>query len=134
MNYIEKIEVNKVLIGLREDGIIHLYLKDEFVFDNNSQNWLLIAYKYLSRGLNRPMITEGGEFIKLKKEVAEYIKKYELEFPIVCNAVITKNTAHFILAKFFVRINKSSVPVKVFKKKNSALEWAKQFLESPVLL
>lgn len=132
MNYIEKIETSQLIIGLREDGIIHLYVKDEFVFDNNTQNWLLIAYKYLCRDQNRPMITEGGEFIRLKREVSDYITRYENEFPILCNAVIVKNMAHFIMAKFFISIYKSGIPVKVFKNKNAALEWANQFKESPV--
>ena len=134
MKFEEIIETSQVKIGLREDGIIYLYLKDEFVFDNNAQNWLLIAYKYLCRDRNRPLVMEGGEFIRIKKEVNDYLAEYEDEFPIVSTALVAKNTAQFLLAKFFLNMNKTKIPMRIFRDKKDAFEWAKQFLESPVPL
>ncbi|MCB9224891.1 MAG: hypothetical protein R2780_02105 [Crocinitomicaceae bacterium] len=124
MEYLKVIETDFAFLGLREDEVIYLYMKDHFMLDLDMQNWLLIAYRYLCEDEKFPIITEAGEFIQYKSEVVPFMREYIDEFPILSNSLIVKNTAHMIIASFFTRFIDSPLPLKIFRNKEKAIEWA----------
>lgn len=130
--YLEFVETDKVFVGMRPDGILHIFFKSNLVVDQPMQNWLLIVYNHLTKGEASPAVLEGGEFVRITKESTRYIEQYEDDVPLISNAVIVKNQAQFITAKFFLKFMKVSIPMKIFKRESDAIAWSleqKNFLE-----
>lgn len=100
------IETERVVIGLRKDGVLHVYYKSQTSIDKDFQHWLLIAYNYVTEGKKYPFIIEGGEFVEVKKEGKEYLEEIQEEVPIISNAILVNNTAQLILASFFIKFAK----------------------------
>ena len=119
----ELIEIDQLFIGLRNDHILHVYIKEKTALDKNLQHWLLIAYNHLAGDKKYPLIFEGGEFVDLTADGKAYAKEVLHEIPVICEAIIVKNMAQLIIASFFLKFNKAPFKMKIFKHADKATNW-----------
>jgi len=85
-------------------------------------------YLELCGDKKRPFLYTGIGDVTITKEGREYSSKLEDVFPASATAVIADNLAYQIIANFYLKINKTKPPYKVFKDIPSAEVWLKTFL------
>ncbi|MEO9547913.1 MAG: hypothetical protein ABJH69_14195 [Crocinitomicaceae bacterium] len=124
--FVRYVETEKVIVGLRKDQILQIYFKSELTVDLETQHWLIIVYNYVTDEKEMPAILEGGEFVRIRKEAAAYAIKAQNWIPINSNAIVVKNTAQYITARFFIKFMKTGFPMKTFKTFDTALAWSKE--------
>ncbi len=122
------IESDAFTLGMREDGIAHLYLKDNVEITVELQEQFLKVYNELKIDKNFPILYEPGVGCSVTKEARENAILIEHRSPINASAVIAKNTAYQLIATFYLKFNKPKFPYKVFKNHKEALDWLKTFL------
>lgn len=120
---IKKIEDPEFIIGLRDDGLMHMYYKSGSVIDVNIQNRVRDAAFSLSGNKKMPCLFEAGEYVTLTKEARANAIDSEDNFPALASAVIVQNLAYKMIADFYYKINKPKQPFKVFRNIEDAITW-----------
>lgn len=106
-----------------DDGIFYIhYLPDtystvdDFIESNNS-------YEILSKGKSLKMLVEMGALASLDLEAREYNQNNNLA--IIAEAVVLHTLPQRLLFTFYVKLRGDVHPIKIFKRKDKALEWLK---------
>ncbi len=114
-----------ITIGLREDGIIHVYIKSEAVVNRRMQDNIINSIISLKAGDSRkyPAIIEFGEFISISDDV---ILHTNLPFKdhILSIAVYAKNMADRILSRYYTQKYKTSSVFVIFNHFEGALKYS----------
>lgn len=122
---VREIETDDVIVGLRRDGIVHVYFKDNFELDVPAQMRLLKVYDEICEGKKAPFIFEAGNDVTVTKEARENAISLEKRSPIGSCAVIVTNTAYVLIANFYYKFNKPTIPYNVLKRFDKGIEWLK---------
>lgn len=122
---VREIESDDAVYGLRADGILHVYMKDNLELDVPAQWRMMEVYDELTGGDKTPFIFEAGVGVTVTKEARDNAIKLEQRSPIGACAVIVSNTAYVLIANFYYKFNKPSIPYNVFKKFDKGIEWLK---------
>jgi hypothetical protein len=120
----KKIESDRIIVTLRDDGIVHVHIKEKVVIDLDCQKEMQETYWKVAEK-KRPFIFTAGEFISLTKDARKNAKTIEDEVPVSCTALIVKNLAQKILAEFYYKFDKPKNPLKVFSEFDKGIEWLK---------
>lgn len=120
---IHLIKHEKVHVGLRKDGIVHVYFVSNTEINVELQNVMLNLYHEVTKGKKTPFIFEGGEFISVTKEARENAVKLEPLTPTSASAIMVKNLGQKIIADFYYFVNKPLQPYKVFSNFDKAIAW-----------
>lgn len=120
---IKRIEVPEAVIGLRDDGIIHVSFVSGTLITVEVQMKLLEVYNNIAEHRKCKFIFEGGEFVSISKEAMENAFKIEDEAPLGITAVVIRNLAQKLIAEFFYKVRKPKQPYKVFKDFDQAVAW-----------
>lgn len=110
-----------------EREIMFVVIKSGTHITPEVQESFLKLYEQIDPGKNVPFLFEAEEFITVSKEAMD--NAYDLEFraPLSASALIVTNLAQKILADFYYKFKKPNKPLKVFRKKEAALEWLDQY-------
>lgn len=125
METVRKIELEHVIICMRDDGIVHVTFLPSTEITVDFQNELVENYKLITGNKKTRFIFEGGEFVSIGKEARENAIKIEEQSPCIASAVIVKNLGQKILADFYYMVNKPKLPFKVFWTFEKAIDWLK---------
>lgn len=120
---VKQVEDPEFIIGLRDDGLMHMYYKSGTVIDVNIQNRVRDAAFSLSGNKKMPCLFEAGEYVTLTKEARANAIDSEESFPACASAVIVQHLAYKMIADFYYKINKPKQPFKVFRNIEEAIEW-----------
>lgn len=120
---IQKIELPESIIGLRKDGILHMYYKPHMEITPEYQLRQLAVMLEITKGKKHPAIYEAGEYVTVGSEAREHAIKIESETPTLCKVVFVKTLAHKIIAEFYYKFNKPKQPYKVFSDFNEGIKW-----------
>lgn len=120
---IKKHETNDYIIGLRDDGIVHVLYKDGSELDVKMQLEMLEVYKQVCHNKLTPFIFEAEEYVTITKEARDNATSLEDESPLSMSAIIVKNLAHKLIADFYLKFNKPKRPYKVFKNFQEGIDW-----------
>ena len=123
---VKKFEAPGFIIGIRDDGIMHVYYKSNTLIDVGIQSEVRDAAFALSRDKKMPCIFEAGDYVTLTKEARANAKANEEDFPSTASAVIVQNLAYKMVADFYFKMSNPKQPFKVFKKIDEAVEWLKE--------
>lgn len=127
---IQQIELDEVIVRMRNDGIFHVFFKPHTQITVELQMKMREAYWKLT-DINRPFIFEGGEFVGITKEARLNAIEIEEDTPIYGSAIIVKNLGQRIIADYYYRFNKPRRPVKIVRSKEEALEWINENFTIP---
>ncbi|MEZ4938408.1 MAG: hypothetical protein R2799_12535 [Crocinitomicaceae bacterium] len=118
----KQVETSKLLVTLRDDDIMHVYIKDRVTVDVDLQTEMLEIYDSLISGLH-PFIFSAGEFLAITREAQKNAKKIEDKSPVGASALIVKGVAQKLIADFYYKIDPPKRPLKVFKDFDKGIEW-----------
>lgn len=127
MQTISKIDLGHSSIFLREDGIIEIDCADNFEYDVLEIKHNLSCIKMIA-GNNKVLILNNAKaHTTITKEGREFLATGpHIDF-VKAEAFIIHIMGQWILANFFLKINKPIVPAAFFKNKEDAEVWLKTF-------
>ncbi len=120
---IKKVETAQYIIGVRDDGIIHVFYKEHAELDVKLQLEMLDVYIELCENKPYPFIFEAEEYITVTKEARDNALSLEDKSPLAVSAILVKNLAHKLIADFYLKFNKPRRPFKVFKSFEEGIDW-----------
>lgn len=120
---VREIEIDEAVLGIREDGIVQVYLKDDMELDVDLQMRWLEIYHRLTGGVKSPFVFEAGMGTTVTREARDNAILIEDEAPMGATAVVVSSTAHMLIANFYMKFNKPKIPYKVFKDYKKAIDW-----------
>jgi hypothetical protein len=123
---IRSIKMDDAIVGMRNDGIVHVYFRPCTVIDVPLQLKLLDAYHEITGGKKTPFIFEAGEYISVTREAKENAIVIEEITPTLASAVLINNFAQKLIAVFYYKIKPPKQPYKVVWKFEKGVEWLQQ--------
>ncbi len=127
---IRTIKMEDAIIGMRKDGIVHVYFRPCTLIDVPLQLKMLEAYNTITKGKKSLFIFEAGEFVKITKEARDNAVVMEEITPTLASAVMVKNLSQMIIATFYYKIKRPKQPYKVVSKFDKGIDWLKEVGES----
>ncbi len=130
---VHTIELPESIIGLRKDGIVHVYYKPLTEISLEYQDRQLAAFNEISKGKKFAVIFEAGENVTIGSDARAYAASLESVSPTLCKVVFVKTLAHRLMAEFYYKFNKPKRPYKVFKDFEEGIKWlleTKRLLET----
>lgn len=127
VNEIHKIELSHSTVELRNDGIVEVFFKEKVVIDLNVAHDITAVYDQLLENKKYPLLHIVGNYVQATEEARVYGAsakglKYSL-----AEAYVIRSLAQKILANFYMKVNKPSVPTRFFGSKKEAEAWLKTF-------
>lgn len=113
---------------LLEEGILHVHIKVDEVFEIKDSFELVEARTKLVDGLKTPIIYTCTEFVIPTKEVREFVASEGRSDMVLADAFVVNSLPQRLIANFFTKINKPVRPTKVFSNFDEARDWARTFL------
>jgi len=120
---VHKIELPESIIGLRKDGIIHVYIKPYVEITSEYQARQLKALNEITGGTKHPVIYEAGENVTVGNDARMNARRLEELTPTSCKVVYVSTLAHKLIAEFYYRFNKPEQPYKVFTDFEEGIKW-----------
>ena len=120
---IKEIKTSTTRMRLLKNGIIHYtYLpKADVDVEQHMENYHALVE--LSGGIDRPLVIDAAELINITAGARAKVKELEPVTPVIAKAFVTKSLGHKLLVSFFFKINKPSVPNKMFSNYDEAVDW-----------
>jgi hypothetical protein len=120
---IRKIENDFAIVGLRKDGIVHVYFKPHTELTVTVQEVLLVIYNEICEGRKRPFIFQAGEYCTVTKEARDNTANLEPISPTKASVVYVNTLAHRLIAEFYYKFNKPLQPYKVVSEFQDGISW-----------
>lgn len=120
---VHSIELPESIIGLRRDGIVHVYYKPHTEISSEYQGRQLAAFNETGKGKKFAVIYEAGENVTAGTEVRANGARLEGVMPTLCKVVYVQTLAHQLIAEFYYKFNKPKQPYKVFKDFDEGIQW-----------
>lgn len=125
---INYIKLGHSTVFLREDGIIEVKFKDDVILGLEDCEELLCHYGKLT-ARKVPILHLIGKYMNVTKEAREFSASEEGLKYSSAEAFVFDSLLHQIIANYYLKVNKPSVPTKFFKTKKEAEIWLKKFLK-----
>ena len=124
---------NKIVIDcgditLREDGIIHMKFKSDYLVEIKDLKDIVEAVGELGNGKKFLNLIEGGLYTNISVEARKYSICDENNIYTIADAFLVKSLAQRLMANFYIRFDKPKLPTRFFDSKEEAEEWLKEFL------
>jgi hypothetical protein len=120
---VKEIEIPEAFIRLRSDSILHVHYKRNTTLDVELQVRMRNIFNEMTGGLKSNFIFSAAEGFALTKEARENSTILDSNSPISAYAVIANNLAYRIIANFYLKVNKPTVPYKLFQTIEEAVKW-----------
>jgi hypothetical protein len=123
------IELKNSTVSLSKEGILHIQIKSGADMQLNDAIRIVEAMGTIGGGKKFPVLIDCGDYVNIDKEVRIFSASPEGNIYTLAEAVAYASFAHKLVADFYVKHNRPSVPTKVFPNKTEATEWLKTFLK-----
>jgi hypothetical protein len=123
----EEIQTSTSVISLGSDRILRVIFKTNAVITPKTLKADHKIYTRLANGGKHPFLFDAGHNAVYTSEARDFAHKLSSE-SMTAVAVIVRNLAHRLIAEFYYRINKPTVPYKVFGSIEDAVDWLKLYL------
>jgi hypothetical protein len=130
---VHSIELPESIIGLRKDGIVHVFIKPFMEITTEYQERQLAVLNEITGNKKHPTIYEAGENVTVGTETRTNAKILEAITPTLCKVVFVRTLAHKLISEFYYKFNKPEQPYKVFTDFEAGIKWlleTKKQLES----
>jgi DNA-binding Lrp family transcriptional regulator len=124
---VSQADLKHSLLMLRDDGIIEINCADNYEYSVDDIKENLNQIKTFA-GNNKVLVLNNlKKFTAVSNEVRDYVATAPHKDFIKAEAFVIHSIAQWLLAKFYLKINKPIVPAKFFKGKSEAEKWLKSF-------
>jgi hypothetical protein len=113
-----------------KSGIIHIKYSD-YNYTIEDTKKIFYTTRKNSPWEKAPMYLTGSGFTNQDNESKAFNASPEVMKHCSAIAFLSPNLAQQLMANFFIKIYKPSVPTKFFTKENQALEWLQNFVSKP---
>lgn len=121
----ETIDLKMVSVQLRDDGIMHVHIKEGADMGISDAIQVVKAMGKLGNQKKFPVLLDCGEFATVDKEAREFWAKKKANIYTNADALAYNSFAHRMVADFYINNNKPEVPTQVFPDSESAIIWLK---------
>ena len=120
-----------------ENAFIKYWVEEDILFGEYKHvdvNSLAIAMEcvkdrlLLANGNSYPYLLDARKLRSINKEARDYFASEESEKCMVAGAILVDSSITTIIGNFFLKINKPSIPTRIFTDKEKALDWLRKFL------
>lgn len=124
-----KIELNHSEISLRADGIVEIQVYENAEIGEKECREIMDAYERMLEPRKYPLLHVVGNYVTMDKEAREFSSSEEgLRFS-KAEAFVINSLPHKILANFYMKMNKPTVPTKFFGTQQEAVAWLLKFIK-----
>lgn len=120
---IQKLEHENFIVGKRQDGIYHVYLKDGALLDLKLQSEMVYYYDKITGGEPGLFIFEAGHKCNVTKQARDNAIVIEEYTPIKASVVFVQNQVYKMIAAFFYRVNRPKQPYLIVSNFEDGIEW-----------
>ena len=113
-----RIKDNILIASYRKNLIINLDVAKEIVLQRQS----------FTRGQKMPVIIFCDGVTSIDKPAREYFASPNGTLGLSASAIIVNSPFSRFMGNFFLMVNKTSIPVKLFSKTSQAEKWLQQFI------
>ncbi len=111
-------------VGLRKDGIAHIFIEDETEIESDLQQNIAGALKYFKGdGEKIPVIIELGNFLNISEKAISH-EQLSFKETVKSIAVYAKNMADRIIANYYTKKYKTSSTFIVFNDFDKAVAYS----------
>ena len=121
------VELEKLFMELREDGILHFTVKDNVDFYDTDIKKTNEAIKKLGNGKAFCNLITLAINTNYDKSAREYAASVESNMYTIADAMVTSNFAIKLMFNFYMNFNKPIKPTKLFLTEESAIKWLRKF-------
>lgn len=121
-------ESESLILGIREDGILHLYMKAHTVLRVTEAKEAIKLIAKMGGGKAFPNLIDPQEGSVIDKSARIFSISPEANLYTLADAILVKNMAHRVLGNAYINFSKPSKPTKLFTKSSDAVNWLKSFL------
>lgn len=111
---------------LTKEGILEIYLKDDFCYTIKEASEITTNIKSITNNIPHKTLIISGVLSISDESAREYSSTKESTDPIKAMAIVTRSLPQTIIANFIMKFQKPSISMKVF----NSVEEAKQWLRS----
>lgn len=115
-------------VFLRNDGILEINVKENSDIGVRECEELTAVYESFLGGSKCPLLHVVGDYVTMDKEAREFASSEEGLKYSKAEAFVINSLPHKILANFYMKMQKPSVPTKFFKSKVEAEIWLLQYV------
>lgn len=117
------IETERAIVGLRDDGIYHVYYKPNTEITVELQAEMHEVFKEITSGKPGYFIFEAGEYVSVTSEARVNAVKTEDDSFTCATVVYVNSLAYKLIAEFYYKFNKPKQPYKVASDFNKGILW-----------
>ncbi|HWY10856.1 MAG TPA: hypothetical protein VN026_06015, partial [Bacteroidia bacterium] len=108
-------------------GILHIHIKAGSEIELTDAVQAVEAEGILGGGKKYPVLIDCGEFASVDKEARVFSASPESKIYTLSEAIAFVSFGHKLIADFYIKHNKPSVPTKSFPTREEAIRWLKTF-------
>jgi hypothetical protein len=120
------IEVQEAIVGMRTDGIVHVYYKAGTEITIELQDKMLQIFNDITGNKKCPFIFQAAEGCTVNREARDNAIAMEHKTPLKATVVFVSNLAHKMISEFYYKFNKPRQPYKVSTDFEEGIEWLLQ--------
>ena len=122
-------ELRAVTVWLGDDGIVRADMKPGVATqDLTDAHESVAAQAALCDGVRRPVLVNMGDIQSLSRECRKYYSGPEPAKVRSACAVLVGSPVARAIGNFFIGVNKSVVPTRLFTSEPEAVAWLKEFV------
>ena len=120
----EKIRLRTAEIQLRGDNIIHIDILPKAELYLKDSNEIYDTVMNIAKGRLYPLLIDANSIVSMDRDAR---KRFSKETTVSAVALLVGTPLSKIIGNFFIGLNKTSIPFKLFTSKTDALEWLEAF-------
>ncbi len=121
--FVEYKETDIYIVGLRHDGIIHVFYKDNVEITVNLQFELNEIFKSFCQNGPRLFLFQAGKKCSINKPARDNAIAMQDQVPAIAYVVYAQNMVYKMIANFYYKFNKPKQPFYVVTDFESGIEW-----------
>jgi hypothetical protein len=122
-----KIEIRAFSTWLGDNGICYTVVKPNAVITIQDAIQNTASVKEVSEGKVYPLLVNIKEINSISKEARDHFTMQNRAPGVNSIGLLVKSPVSRIIGNFFLGLNKSTVPVKLFTDEAKAVSWLKKF-------
>jgi hypothetical protein len=115
-------------IEMRDDGILHMHADGDHTVDMRLYKVMIDGIGEMTGGKKVPILSTTDDLTMPDEEVKAYFMKPEANPYALATALIAPSLPQKLLSNLFIKIMKPTRPIKLFRNKEEAIIWLKNFL------
>lgn len=125
---VKKIEIDKAIVSLREDGIMQYNIKPHTEYSVRDVMAANDAAGKLGSGKAYPNIIFIDHFLNADADCRKYAASEESNVYTVADAFVLNSVALKLIGNFYIKVNKPVRPTRIFSNEQEAIDWLYSFL------